>query len=45
MTAWVVRGRGRMQWGCESEGVGCAAKMVTGTIRVRVETTPYDAVR
>ena len=34
-----------MQWGCDSVGVAGAAKMVTGTIRVRVETTPYDAVR
>ena len=34
-----------MQWGRDSLGVAGAANMVTGTIRVRVEITPYDAVR
>ena len=45
MTAWVVRGRGGCSGGGESVGVGCAAKMVTGTEKDQVETTPYDAVR
>ena len=31
--------------GGDSDGVGGAAKMVSGTVWVRVETTPYDAVR
>ena len=34
-----------MQWVCDSEGIGCAAKMVTGTEKDQVETTPYDSVR
>ena len=39
------QGAGADAVGGESVGVGCAAKMVTGTEKDQVETTPYDAVR
>ena len=39
------QGRVRMQWRCDSVGVGGAAKMVTGTEKDQAEAIPYDAVR
>ena len=34
------QGRGRMQWGCDSEEDKGAAKMVTGTEKDQVEAIP-----